>query len=84
MYLCTLLLLLFVIRSLVVVTLFNFCRNIQLCLKLRTKKKGAVLILLSSHFSLASALYLRVVIIKGYEIINDITILKVSSDHISF
>jgi len=65
-------------------SLFNFCYDIELLLKLRKKKKGAVLILLSSHFSLASALYLRVVIIKGYEVIKDIIILTVSSDHISF
>jgi len=40
--------------------------------------------LLSSHFSLATAPYLRLVIIKGYEIIKDIIILTVSSDHITF
>jgi len=40
--------------------------------------------LLSSQFSLASALYLRVVIIKEYEIIKDIIILTVSFDRISF
>lgn len=65
-------------------SLFNFWRYIHLLLKLRTKKKGYVLMLLSSHFSLASALYLRVVITEEYEIIKDIITLTVFSYHVFF
>jgi hypothetical protein len=63
---------------------FNFCCDIHLLLKLQTKKRGSVLILLSSHFSLAGAIYLRVVITKGYEIIKNTYILTGCSDHTSF
>jgi hypothetical protein len=65
-------------------SLFNFCRDIHLLLELWTKKKGSVLMLLSSFFYPASALYLWVVIPEEYEIIKDIIILTVFSDHISF